>query len=112
MSEIEEVIIFLPSMNDAWLLACIGHCGVHGYVYSIVIGNEAAVGETLLGGRGEIRRVIVARAEHFQPAWWPRLEVAGETARPVTREVAESARTPPAERPAPPRSRRPNIVHP
>lgn len=112
MSEIEEVIIFLPEMNDGWLLQCIEHCARAGYIYSLIVGQEDAVGSTLLGGGGEIRTVIVARAEHFQPYWWPRLEVVGEETRRITREVAASARTPPTARPEPPRSRRPNIVHP
>jgi hypothetical protein len=92
MSESEEVIVFVPHIDDGWLLQCNEHCDHCGYTYSIIVADEAAVARALLAGAA--RKVVVARAEHFQPDWWPTIE------------VVASARTPPGRR----REHRPNIV--
>ena len=87
----KKAIAYLPAVNDLWLKQCIDHCNRHDYEYmGVVVGDEKRVCEALQQGGGEITLVIVARSEHFRPAWWPEIETVGDDTRRITREVVRS----------------------
>ncbi|GAA2681567.1 hypothetical protein [Actinoplanes palleronii] len=111
-----KAVIYLPAgeINATWLSSCLDHCQRRGYEASVIIGNETAVGELLL--LGEVRIVIVARPEHFNPQWWPTIEVVGAETRRIAREVIdgviaeEPVARPANDRPGRHRERRPRAL--
>jgi hypothetical protein len=90
-----------------WVNDSIAHCDRRRYDWSLIHGDVDRVGHLLCANGGGI--VVVARAEHFQPLWLPRIEVVGDETRRITRGLQVRANAAPNARNAP-RGRRPNII--
>lgn len=104
-----RAVIYQPAgdVNAVWFNECRDHCERRGYEWSLIHGDVDRVGHLLCANSGGI--VVVARPEHFQPLWLPRIEVVGDDTRRITRGMVGRANAAPNARQGA-RGRRPNVI--
>ncbi len=89
MSEKAAILYPEGEVNELYIARALNHCQECKYaVYGIVRTWEAAFD---LIARREVQVIVVARRDHIDPNWAPRVEVAGEFSRIVAASTRGSA---------------------
>lgn len=70
-------VIFVPNgQYELYASLCLNYCVAKGYeIGGVIQGDWEAVVRTISAGIATV--VVVARPEHINPAWEPRIEIAG-----------------------------------
>lgn len=106
-SALINAIIMLPvgaAIDGLYARQCIRHVEKHGYRLAGILLHDWSSALTMLRSE-EAEVIVMARAEHFDPDWTPRVEFVG----PDTRDLSRYAK-PRNEGTGDSRSRRPRIT--